>query len=242
VSYAVRLNTGEFVRGTSRFGASANEWRALERAVAASPQPFIGYHLHHGLQRNTATDYLRIADAALALAKAWGTPLQRLNLGGGLATLSLTEVEALLERLRRKVPRETRLVFEPGRLIAEGAGFAAGRVVAVRRQGKRWKCVLDLSRECHLRWSGGKALEMGKVAVELSGPTCFEGDSLGQARLAGVPAVGEIILFGDISGYSLAWNTSFNGIAPARVSFLNRARALPSRAATENPRNETAAD
>ncbi|RLB47283.1 MAG: hypothetical protein DRI90_26500, partial [Deltaproteobacteria bacterium] len=93
----------------------------------------------------------------------------------------------------------------------------------------------NLSGACHLRWSypfpidssGRPARGSGEVEAVLVGPTCCENDVIGRFAVhhperKGPLRVGDTLLFGGISGYSLAWNIAFNGIPPARVTLLPR--------------------
>jgi len=85
--------------------------------------------------------------------------------------------------VRAAVPSAIELLVEPGRLFVDGAGFACGRVVAVRSAGDRDLAVLELSRICHLRWSSidliSRAPHPGRGRKTLVvGPTCFEEDAL----------------------------------------------------------------
>jgi diaminopimelate decarboxylase len=53
------------------------------------------------------------------------------------------------------------------------------------------------------------------------GPTCYEEDVIGEWKVAPVQcAKGTRVVLGNVSGYALAWNTSFGGVPPAAVMLL----------------------
>jgi len=200
----------------SRFGLErAEDVRALVRAAGGRP---IGLHVHHGPVAATAGErFVATARAALALAAEAELAPRFLDLGG--AWHAVADVAVALAEIRAAVPRDIELVLEPGRAFADGAGFAAGRVVVARGALR----VSDLSRICHLRWSHvelvGPAPHPGRgERVLVVGATCFEEDVLGEwtvepARLA----AGERIVLRHVTGYAVGWNASFGGVPAADV-------------------------
>nr|MBA3499191.1 hypothetical protein [Deltaproteobacteria bacterium] len=136
----------------SRFGLETREEIAALRA-AAGDRP-VGLHVHHGPVAATSSERF-IATARAVLARADFEP-HFLDLGG--AWHALGDLPRALREIRAALAGE--LVIEPGRAVVDGAGFACGRVVAVRTLpgarralDARPLCVTDLSRICHLRWS-----------------------------------------------------------------------------------------
>jgi diaminopimelate decarboxylase len=139
----------------------------------------------------------------------------------------------LVQEIRRVLPATTTLFFEPGRPLTEKAGFALGRIEAVAARAEHIDLVVDLSAECHLRWTDPMLIvpsahgENGTARVRIVGPTCAESDVLGIYRIptpvAGcVPyRRGDILMFGDVVGYSACWNIGFNGRPPASVAFID---------------------
>ncbi len=115
------------------------------------------------------------------------------------------------------------LLIEPGRLFADGAGFACGHVAAARELDDRPLRVLDLSRACHLRWSQPALVAAAPApgagrAILWVGPTCYEEDVVGEwvadpRRFE----VGARVILRDVSGYALGWNSGFGGVPAASV-------------------------
>lgn len=209
----------------SRFGLdvdpAARRAHLIEMVRAAGGRP-VGLHVHHGPVAATgAARFLATAHAALAAAADAGFAPRFLDLGG--AWHAVPDLAAALRELRAGLPRAPELLIEPGRVIAEGAGFACGRVVVARELDDRLLRVVDLSRTCHLRWSAvelcGAAPHAGDGRSTLFvGPTCFEDDVLGDwivdpADFGG----GARVVVRNVSGYALAWNSGFGGVPPADV-------------------------
>jgi len=209
----------------SRFGLDVDPGRtaralaALARAAAGRP---IGLHVHHGAVAATSSaGFLTTARAALAVADGAGITPSFLDLGG--AWHAVADLPRALAELRAELPRALELLIEPGRRVAEGAGFACGRVELARPLDDRELRVLGLSRVCHLRWSQPTLLapppRTGHGERTLfAGPTCYEDDVLGEwtTEPAWYPP-GAQVVFGNITGYAVAWNAGFGGLPPAAV-------------------------
>jgi diaminopimelate decarboxylase len=209
----------------SRFGLDIDPGRlgaAIgELARAAHPRP-VGLHVHHGAVAAASGErFLATARAVLAAASGAGVVPRFLNLGG--AWHGIADLPGALAALRAALPPPLELIIEPGRRVAEGAGFACGRIAAARELDDRALCVLELSRSCHLRWSQPELVARpprtgaGRPML-LVGPTCYEDDVIGEWTVdpAQFPAGGRAILR-NITGYAAAWNTGFGGVGPADV-------------------------
>ena len=228
-TYAIRLNTdsvlGSEVR--SRFGVRIGDLNIFRSMIALNPRGFSGFHMHHGWQKNRVVDYVRLAHAAVRLSKKLDIPLPFLNLGGGFGEFSPRELASMVRRVRKIVPESTKLVFEAGRFLSTGSGFAVGRVMNIRTQGRTTTCALDLSASIHLQWSKPSLVWMAPVGsrktreIEFVGPTCFEGDRIGKFWVSGGElSVGARVLFSGVVGYSVARNQAFNGRDKAKVRFI----------------------
>ncbi len=212
----------------SRFGAAPAELAAV---IAAGGGRVRGLHVHGGPLATAPARLARLAAAAVAAAAAVDLPLEHLDLGGSLHGFALTTpaagtatLAAGLAAARAAVPAAVELVFEPGRLYTERAGFAAGTVVAARALAGRAARVLDLSRLCHLRWSTPRLCAPAprpgeRAALVLLGATCCEDDVIAEAlvRPGEIPAVGDRVLLAGINGYAAAWNRGFAGVPAARL-------------------------
>jgi diaminopimelate decarboxylase len=210
-------------RRTSRFGVrTLDEARAI---VAAGGGRVRGIHVHHGgVAPASPARLVACARAALAAADVAGVPLAWLDLGGGLHLLP--DLDAALAAVRAVVPRDVELVVEPGRLFADGAGFASGHVRAARSLGDRELRIVDVSRACHLRWQhvapvSPPAPTGAARTILFTGPTCYEEDVVGEWKLDPDRfAVGAPLIVAGVNGYALGWNHGFGGVPPAEVVWV----------------------
>jgi diaminopimelate decarboxylase len=215
-------------RRRSRFGidvAPARMRDAIgELARAASPRP-IGLHVHHGPVAATSSErFIATARAAIDAAADAGVAPRFIDLGG--AWHAIADLPRTLRAIRAALPPPLEILIEPGRLVADGAGFACDRVTVARELDDRALCVVELSRICHLRWSQPELVAppprtgAGRTTLFV-GPTCYEEDVLGDWTVepARFPARGQVVLR-NITGYAVAWNTGFGGVAPADVVMI----------------------
>jgi len=200
----------------SRFGLDDRAQIGELVAAARAAGRHVGLHVHHGpVTATSAERFIATARAAIALAEIEPAFI---DLGGawhGIADLhaAFADIRAALGSLE--------ILVEPGRLYAQDAGFATGRIASARDVGDRLLVVTELSRICHLRWSQvelvGRAPRPGEGRkVHVVGATCYEEDVIGEWIVE--PAqLGERIVLARVSGYALAWNTSFGGVPAAEV-------------------------
>jgi diaminopimelate decarboxylase len=199
----------------SRFGLDTRDDITALREAASGR---VGLHIHHGpVTAVNAERFIATARAAIELA---GFTPDFLDLGG--ARHSMADMAAAFAEIRAACD-DMPIFFEPGRACADGAGFAVGRVMSWREIAGRILAVSDLSRVCHLRWSQvelvAKAPHPGSGRKLLvTGATCYEEDVIGEWT---VGDLGDRIVLGNVSGYAYAWNTSFGGVPPADVVFVD---------------------
>jgi len=205
----------------SRFGVEADgaTIRAMVHAAAGRP---VGLLVHHGpVTATTGERFVTTARAVLAAADAAELVPRFVDLGG--AWHGIPDLSAALATVRAAVPAGIELIIEPGRRVTDEAGFACGRVVVARELADRPLRVIDLSRICHLRWSQVELVGAAPAAGEgrgvlVVGPTCYEEDVIGEWTLApGRLGAGARVVLRHVSGYAVAWNTSFGGVPAADV-------------------------
>lgn len=234
--YVIRLNSDSFLckkNILSRFGICADRLNLMSQMLKERQHNFLGFHFHSGWQNNQSSDYVCLAEAAVRLSKKIKRPIDLLNLGGGFGNFSEREITSMIKKVRRVIPKKTKLFFEAGRFLSQNAGFAIGHIQKTFEMSNQYYIVLDLSKDCHLQWSQPRVLSVNenlsleKKMVSFCGPTCSEIDILGKLdcidfenlsndkKVIGLP-----IFFSNISSYSMARNHSFNGIQKARVHFI----------------------
>jgi diaminopimelate decarboxylase len=232
----------------SRFGLErAAEIRAL---CEAASERRVGLHVHHGpVTATSAERFVASARAAIELARSAGVEPAFVDLGGAWHGIGIAKIGEAFEAVRAGIDDVIRsgigvapgsedtegrgggrepieILVEPGRLFVEDAGFAVGPTTGVRDIGDGRRLVTSaLSRICHLRWSQvelvAKAPHPGAgVKAVVVGPTCYEEDVVGEWTVDPAEVYHRVVLR-NVSGYGVAWNTSFGGVSAADVVFVD---------------------
>ncbi len=158
-----------------------------------------------------------------------------INMGGGhhitKEGYNIPLLESFLRECREKWNKE--IYLEPGEAVALNAGTLVASVLDIVDTEDMPTLIIDASAACHmpdvlempytppLQGALGCRTEEGEVVtkegpgfwVRIASRTCLAGDVIGQYRLPRVPAVGDILTFGDMAIYSMVKNNTFNGMA-----------------------------
>ena len=172
-----------------------------------------------------------------AVAEKFGDILPRmrwLNFGGGHHITRPGYDMQTLERCIRRARNDwdVTVYLEPGEACALNAGYLLTRVLDVVQNGDATVAILDASAACHMPdviempyrpplLAAGEKDER-PCAVRLAGPTCLAGDVIGDYSFDAVPAVGDLLVFGDMAIYTTCKNNTFNGM-PLPAIFARRA-------------------
>lgn len=222
VSKSLRVNADAVDESLkSRFGYGIDKLNQLDLKGLGIE----AIHLHHGVEKMSFKMFKAII-LKLSEALKNDESIKWINLGGGFTFLSDEEVEELLKLVKVSFPKK-QIVFEPGRWLTNGAGFCIGRIKEIVPREDITYVISSISRDCHLKWLNG-ALKLDFIAagygerkhfqrISVTGPTCYEGDKLCELESSQGLTLEDLIIIGGISGYSLAWNTSFNGIQRADI-------------------------
>ncbi|MGW2081251.1 diaminopimelate decarboxylase family protein [Streptomyces sp. NPDC001939] len=105
----------------------------------------------------------------------------------------------------------TKLIFEPGRFLAEPSMVAVARVIAVRRDGDRRHAVLDLGTNGLHCWRGNEnrpiifdtTVNGPADVVQLVGPLCHRSDAFGKITTPAPLQAGDLVCFDAVGAYSL---------------------------------------
>jgi len=224
-NYALRINTdliNHQKSHQSRFGVK------LDKHYDAK-----ALHYHSGTEANSTSTYKAMIKEVMDYCEKFNVELDYVNLGGGFTHLTREDIKELVEHINELELNFT-CIFEPGRWISNFCGFALGRVKNFTHNEKA-ALITNLSHECHLKWVN-QALKIGfspslnrqhrlNVTKEfyLTGPTCYEGDIISKISFKEQPDIyyDDVVYLLNISGYSMAWNTSFNGIDKIEIEFFN---------------------
>ncbi|HET7202871.1 MAG TPA: type III PLP-dependent enzyme [Steroidobacteraceae bacterium] len=199
-----------------------------------------GLSFHVGSQVADPAKYVEAIGACRELIEhARGTGRARLDLldiGGGFPIgyrrepIPIDQFCKPIRRALRKLPRDVRVIAEPGRFIAGPAGTAVTRVVGRAQREGRWWYYLD---DGMYGSYSGQIYDHATYPIEvperegprhpsvLAGPTC---DSIDVVR-EDVPLpelqIGDLVVGRLMGAYTWATSTEFNFIPRAKVVALN---------------------
>ena len=211
----------------SRFGSH------LDHLSSSDQNMFAGVHIHNGSDKNLVQDYIWTAHKILDKMYEIQTDFKYINLGGGFSRLSKNQMLVLLKELRNILPSQCTIIIEPGKFVSVDSGVAFAQIKFIKQiTSVRYAVTTDLSYECHLKWSDPEYVYEQQnsdkmVTVDFYGPTCYENDLITSVCLSCDHVseklrVSEWVAFKGISGYSFAWNHSFNGIPMAEIYFVDQ--------------------
>jgi len=226
IPFVLRLKQNE----KSHFGLNFSEVREIKNELR-SHSSFSGFHFHHGGEANTSETYLSAIRKLKSLITELGIekPLS-LNLGGGFSHLSLKEIDEVFSYAGQEL-KGHKIVIEPGRYFTEETGQCFAEVSDIQNDGEGLIVNLNVSRECHLKWSRINQIKILKdtdsvnrftgKSMRVYGNTCYEDDLIAVIHHPHKEeiAVGDTVVLSNISGYSLGWNTGFNGIPQIKIEF-----------------------
>ena len=217
----------------SRLGTTRAQWEAALVQNPALLDLLDGLHFHTLCEQDADA----LAVTLDAVAEKFGDILPRmrwLNFGGGHHITRPGYDMQTLERCIRRARNDwdVTVYLEPGEACALNAGYLLTRVLDVVQNGDATVAILDASAACHMPdviempyrpplLAAGEKDER-PCAVRLAGPTCLAGDVIGDYSFDAVPAVGDLLVFGDMAIYTTCKNNTFNGM-PLPAIFARRA-------------------
>tara|TARA_R110000868_G_scaffold117600_16_gene312625 strand:- start:7897 stop:8970 length:1074 start_codon:yes stop_codon:yes gene_type:complete len=213
----------------TRFGLNAEEIQSLASQDKLCKR-VISLHFHLGFERTTLQDIKSTIEMCLSYREKYFSNLTSINIGGGITTLSKQDLVDLFAYISNI---DLKFVMEAGRYFTENACYGVGQILSLRERPHGIDILTDLSRECHLKWAWPKSFNIlntkpnqqktkSSKTIQIFGNTAFEGDTL----LSATPerelsfSKGDHIVVDNVSGYSIAWNHSFNGVPAAKIIFL----------------------
>ncbi|OAN52349.1 diaminopimelate decarboxylase [Paramagnetospirillum marisnigri] len=222
-----KITTG---KKENKFGI---EWtRAREVYALAQSLPgveVVGVACHIGSQLTELEPFreafLRVRDL-VALLRADGIDIRRLDLGGGLGVPYDGETPPS-PAAYAKVMAETlgdlgcRIVVEPGRLLVGNAGILVSRVVYVKEGATRTFLIVDAAMNDLMRpalYDAHHAIfpvhqaRPGEepVEVDVVGPVCESGDTFAKQRRLPPMRSGDLLAFGTAGAYGAAMSSTYN--------------------------------
>jgi diaminopimelate decarboxylase len=229
----------------AKFGVSPADAMALYARIArAGRLAPAGLAVHIGSQIKTfgplEAAFGVLADMTLRL-RAEGFPVDRLDLGGGLAVPYFNEPEppgpdayaALVKKATAGL--KVRLAFEPGRMIAANAGVLLTRVVRLQERPERRILVVDAAMNDLLRPAMYDAFhELRPVRappagapaepVDVVGPICETGDTFARNRALAPLSAGDLAVFMSAGAYGAVMASTYNSRALVPEVLVSGAR------------------
>ena len=260
VTPGVEAHTHEHIEtGTddSKFGfgvGGGDALRAVRRVADAPWARLAGLHCHIGSQvvRLDAFELAlgRMADIVHSVAAEAATPVDELNIGGGLGIRYVAHdtaptiaqyadaVHAALERaFASGAARPPRVMVEPGRSIAGPAAVTVYRVGTIKRAaGGRTYVAVDGGMSDNLRpvaygaryeaFLPGRVADARPLTATVAGKHCEQGDVV--VRDADLPAdvaVGDLLATPCTGAYGLSMASNYNKVQRPAVVFVREGSA-----------------
>lgn len=232
-----------------KFGCAPEDVPGLLDQARALGVKVTGLSFHVGSQAPGPEMHVQAVEACGALvtaARAAGHALGVLDIGGGFPVEyheGAPAIEAFCAPIRAALaalPRDLRIIAEPGRFIVAPAGFSLSSVMGRARRDGQWWYYLDdglygaFSGQLfdHARYpvealtAGGGGLPTGpREPSVLAGPTCDSIDVVGEGIPLPAMEAGDVLLGRMMGAYTAATATDFNFFPRARVLPVNEAPA-----------------
>jgi carboxynorspermidine decarboxylase len=180
-----------------------------------------GLHFHTLCEQ----DFLPLERTIAAVEERFGDLLHKMkwvNFGGGHhISRPDYQVEALIEAIKVfSAKYDVQVYLEPGEAVAIGSGVLVSEVLDIGWNALP-QAILDTSATCHMP----DTLEMPYRAdiigagepnalphtYRLGGLTCLAGDVMGDYSFAEPLQIGQRLMFGDMSHYTMVKTSTFNG-------------------------------
>ncbi len=222
-----KITTG---KKENKFGI---EWtRAREVYALARRLPgveVVGVACHIGSQLTELEPFrdafLRVRDL-VAMLRADGIDIRRLDLGGGLGVPYEHETPpspaAYAETIRATLgDLGCRVIVEPGRLLVGNAGILVAEVIRVKEGTTRTFLIVDAAMNDLMRpalYDAHHAIfpviepaaDAPRAEVDVVGPVCETGDTFAKQRPLPPVKAGELLAFGTAGAYGAAMSSTYN--------------------------------
>ncbi len=221
----------------SKFGVSIEQLGALKALVERAGARVTGLHAHTGSGILTPEEWSWTALTLARIAEGF-EGVRRLDLGGGLGVpekagqraLDLSVVDASLGAFKRAHPR-FELWLEPGRYLVAHAGALLARVTQLKSKGDLRYIGVDAGMNSLIRPAlYGAYHEIVNLSrldepiageVNVVGPICESGDTLGGGRPMPATEEGDVVLIATAGAYGRAMSSSYNLRQPAAEHMLD---------------------
>ncbi len=224
-----KISTG---RAENKFGIAWTQARKAYAAAAALPGiDIVGIDVHIGSQITDLAPFERAFEKVVelvALLRADGHAIRRLDLGGGLGIPYEAEgtppphpdqYAAMIERITKGL--NVQLIFEPGRMIVGNAGALISRVLYVKEGIERRFLILDAAMNDLIRPAlygahhdivpiREAAAEATKTPFDVVGPVCETGDTFARQRRLPPLHSGDLVAILSAGAYGAVQASTYN--------------------------------
>ncbi len=222
-----KITTG---KSENKFGVEWTRARAVYSRAAAMPAiSVVGVAVHIGSQVTDLAPfrdaYVRMRDL-VAMLRADGHPIERLDLGGGLGISYGDEVTPTPEEYAATVKAaiadlDCHIILEPGRVIVGNAGVLVTRVIHVKEGAMRTFVIVDAAMNDLLRpalYNATHAIVPVTEAaagtelmeVDVVGPVCETADTFGTGRLLPAMKPGDLLAVRTVGAYGAVMASTYN--------------------------------
>lgn len=181
-----------------------------------------GLHFHTLCEQNS-DDLKKTLQAVEEKFGSYLHHMKWINFGGGHhITREDYDVECLISEINRiKETYDVQVYIEPGEAVVLNTGFLVAKVIDLIENGMNI-AILDTSAACHMPdviempyrppVIGSGMPEEKAYTYRFGGPTCLAGDIIGDYSFDEPLKIGDLVVFGDMSHYSMVKNNTFNGM------------------------------
>jgi diaminopimelate decarboxylase len=234
--FLVRLNPYDLVaKGIQKFPSRFGLTESLLTPELFKRKNFRGIATHFGAGNNSSEFVINYLSELEKLCRREKIQPQILNLGGGWLGFSLSDYRFVYQAARKLFPNAELIIEDGAELTRQGISLNA-TICDVTSCMDDHFFTLDISFEAHLRWSSPSVTssfaEFSPATANskskrfwLCGGSCSESDRLGpytmDKEITPALLIGKKISLNNVLGYSISWNTGFNGIAPLKVRIID---------------------
>lgn len=191
-----------------------------------------GLHFHTLCEQNS-DDLIKTLEVVEEKFGSYLYQMEFLNFGGGHhITRADYDVEALIKAIQHIQSKYNLTVYlEPGEAVVLNTGFLVATVIDLIHNGMNI-AILDASAACHMpdviempyrpNIIGSGVAGEKAYTYRIGGPTCLAGDIIGDYSFDEPLAIGDQLVFCDMSHYSMVKNNTFNGMKLPSICIAKR--------------------
>lgn len=235
-----KITTG---KEDNKFGLPLTDIERLYKVAASSSLIDVqGISVHIGSQLTALEPFAQAFQKTAAFVRhlrAQGLSVQSVDLGGGLGIVYEQEQSPCLARYATLIrdiihPLQTRIILEPGRLIAGDAGLLLAKVTYVKKTAQRRYIILDAGMNDLVRPAMYDAyhpirpvtIRAGDILpYDIVGPVCETGDTFALSRAMPPVEAGDLVAIMASGAYGFSMASRYNS-RPLPAEIMTREGAF----------------